>query len=624
VKKESSSVVVLCNNADLTSDLEQTNTKKELKLEYRSNCPNDQNIKISLPDFVQDVFHLPDRVLDLLEIASYIFSADRSISRGNKNAIDFIGWARPFHFVIKVRDIDFWNKLEVKDKLTKVLNYMTGDEYYKFSFQPGHSTPPTSLFDVEKFELNSNPNTSIILFSGGLDSLTGIIDRLENSDDRLCLISHRSGQPGTARTQDKLYEALKNLYPNRIQHYKFYCSLKGYRAVEETQRTRSFLYSSIAYSLSSALSQKKFFVYENGITSINFPKRQDLINSRASRTTHPKTIVLLEKFFSELEGTQIKIETPFFWKTKSDLFKMLKDFGRKDLITSSVSCSRTFQNLELATHCGVCSQCIDRRFASYSSESEDIDNSGIYALEFINNPINNDEVKTTLIDYIRQARDFATWNTDHFYSEFLSELVDIIDYVSGDEEDGVMRIYNLCNKHGKQVLRGIKKIRDIHENLFTDIPDNSLLKLISDREYLKEPIQRLVSTICNRLSSSIPLAFQTNPPRNENDFNDKVSAILNSEKDKIEREHPSISFALAKSMPDHNYTDYNLFIESKYLRGSTTPSKASEGIAADITKYPEENHILFVVYDPERSIINDENFKKDFELKRSCTIFIVR
>ena len=126
-----------------------------------------------------------------------------------------------------------------------------------------------------------------------------------NSSDQLCLISSslwsRDGE-----TQDQLIKALHERYPNRIKYYKFGCRLHGVRAREETQRTRAFLYTSIAYALAHALSQGKIFVYENGITSINFPRQENQINARASRTTHPRTMILLENLFSKLINRKLK------------------------------------------------------------------------------------------------------------------------------------------------------------------------------------------------------------------------------------------------------------------------------------------------------------------------------
>lgn len=459
--------VVLCNGADLPQQWAQY---EPLILEYRDTADSIQNVKLALRDFVRAVLHLPDRVLDLLEIAAYVFCADRLISRGSKANLEYHSWSRSFHFAIKVRDFEFWNTPDVKEKLKAALVFMSGDRMYHFNFQPGHSTPQADMFDGQTFQVEPKQDDRVVLFSGGLDSLAGIVDCLKNSPSQLHLISHRSGQPGTARTQDQLIKELRRRYPNRISYYKFYCSLRETKRKEETQRTRAFLYTSIAYALSHALSQQEIFVYENGITSINFPTRQDQMNARASRTTHPKTIALLENLFSEINQSKIKISTPFLWRTKTDIFRILNDVGQKSLIPSAVSCSQTSQNHELVTHCGGCSQCIDRRFAAYGSKLDDADEGGIYALDFIQDDIEEDEVKTTLIDYIRQAENFAEWSVSTFYHEVVNELIDLIDYVPGlDEEEKVNKIWNLCRIHGHQVKDAIRRMRKIRDsNLFRD------------------------------------------------------------------------------------------------------------------------------------------------------------
>lgn len=385
--------VISCNGAEVDSSLKLV-AKKIIPLEYRKNQVG-QNINASLPSFVSKVNHIPNRCLDLLEIGIYIFAADRMIDRGSRDSVTFDSWARSFHFVIKVRDYDFWERDVTKNLLKAALCYMTGDREYSFTFLPGHHTNPIDLFDSAEFKLSPKSKASVTLFSGGLDSLAGIADELVNTNKHLYLISHQS-QSGTKKTQENLFSALKHKYTNRLDHYKFECTLKGTRAVEETQRTRSFLYSSIAYSIAHTLKLKSISVYENGITSVNFSRRQDLINARASRTTHPKTLYLMQNLFSEMEGDNFNIEMPFLWKTKSDVFSLLSKLGYQNLITSTVSCTRTFQNTNESTHCGSCFQCIDRRFSAYSSNLDDIDDSVVYAANFISKSVENSETRTTL------------------------------------------------------------------------------------------------------------------------------------------------------------------------------------------------------------------------------------
>ena len=250
---------------------------------------------------------------------------------------------------------------------------------------------------------------------------------------------------------------------------------------------------------------------------------------------------------------------------------------------------------------------------------------GIYALDFITESMFLGETKTTVIDYLRQSRDFASWNVDHFYEMMLNDLVDLVDWIpeSIDETQVVEKVWCLCKRHGNQAFRAVKRMIEIHDNLYQPIKENSLLGLISEREYLKEPVERLVASIREKVSEAIPAMFRQNPPKNEPDLNTKIQALLNTHRQDLKSEHPEVSFAGAGVISDHRIgTD--LIIESKYIRASTTPSVATDGVAADLTKYPPNSHILFVVYDPTHRIADDRRFTNEIEAKGRCTVCILR
>ena len=262
------SSMFLCNGESLPDDMDGV---PGTALDYRPQIGN-ANVRLGLPDFVQSVYHLPDRFLDLLEIAAYVFAGDRLTLRGSKNTVEYHSWARNLHYVMRVRDHAFWSRSDVQDALRAALLFMTGDQSYDFTFQPGHSTPPADLFDSEVFQVESADSLSVMLFSGGLDSLAGAVQRLEETNDRVCLVSHQSSQPSIVRTQDSLVKALQGEYPGRVHHYRFRTNLRRIRAKEETQRTRSFLYGSIAFAIAHTFGRDRVFVYENGITSLNFTR----------------------------------------------------------------------------------------------------------------------------------------------------------------------------------------------------------------------------------------------------------------------------------------------------------------------------------------------------------------
>ena len=163
-------------------------------------------------------------------------------------------------------------------------------------------------------------------FQVDLDSLAGALAILEETSDHLVLVSHES-QTGTMRTQKGLVEALETRFPGRMSHYGFLCQLKGERAPEETQRTRSLLYCGIGFAISQAYDLGELEVYENGVTSVNLQRREDLANARASRTTHPRTMDLLGRLFSMVAEQEFRITLPFQWKTKKGVIGVLRDTG---------------------------------------------------------------------------------------------------------------------------------------------------------------------------------------------------------------------------------------------------------------------------------------------------------
>ncbi len=79
--------------------------KRRLVLDYLD-TQRTPNVRLNLPRLVEGLLYLPDRLLDLLEIAAYVYTADRYVSRGRTDAVEFESWSRDFRFHVKVRDLD--------------------------------------------------------------------------------------------------------------------------------------------------------------------------------------------------------------------------------------------------------------------------------------------------------------------------------------------------------------------------------------------------------------------------------------------------------------------------------------------------------------------------------------
>ena len=186
----------------------------------------------------------------------------------------------------------------------------------------------------------------------------------------------------------------------------------------------------------------------------------------------------------------------------------------------------------------------------------------------------------------------------------------------------IQMIYELTQKHSNNVLTALKKIRQ-NEDIFKPKKRRSIYGFLDDRAFLRPPVERLIERICEKMQISIPIAFERAKPTHENILNDQINALLRSEKTVYEREFPVIKFAFARTIPDHSFPDYNLLLEAKLLKKDSSKADFTNQIAADIVKYGDA-YKLFFIYDPERKIVNDDDFKKYFENQPNCFIHILR
>jgi hypothetical protein len=99
-------------------------------------------------------------------------------------------------------------------------------------------------------------------------------------------------------------------------------------------------------------------------------------------------------------------------------------------------------------------------------------------------------------------------------------------------------------------------------------------------------------------------------PKTEPDLQCLCDGLLKAAGTRLEREYPYARWGIIGTKPDWSEEEINLWVELKYARkNSATPGKISDDIAADITKYGDlGKRVLFVTFDPERLIVDDEDF----------------
>ncbi len=439
-----------------------------------------RNIEFKISDIAERMgAKIPDLYVDLLDIAAYVYSADQSTPRGGAGSRDMHSrWRRDMYFVIPVRCLDFWSQQNVRETLTSTLDFLS-DDNYDFRFVKLDHPPKTQdYFEFSKEDTVFEPD-EILLFSGGLDSLGGAVKEIFEDGKRVALVSHRSAPKIDPKQQD-LYADICKCSPDGLKpkHIPVWVHKRGWEAADDSQRARSFLYAALAVTVAHMFGKDRIRFYENGITSLNLPIAEQILGARATRTTHPKTIAGYRRIFTLIARRDFQVETPFFWKTKADILDLIKKAGQTELIKHTVSCSHVRGITKLHTHCGCCSQCIDRRLAVFASDSAKYDPDEMYRTDvFIGGRSEEDQDIVMAESYVRSMRSCADLTAGQFFLTY-GEVTRAVPYVSGSADQVAGAILQLYTRNGQQVKRAIANAVTHYADRLgaSDLPDRCLMR----------------------------------------------------------------------------------------------------------------------------------------------------
>lgn len=307
---------------------------------------------------------------DFFLVSAIIYGVDNLLSRA---IYSNDGWTRDIEVEFPVNNLTVWSGKE--GKLKQILDFLTGDNW-QISFREIENVdlfqPRTNRRKIPNYDKDSIKSVS--LFSGGLDSLIGVIDELEklSNDERILLVSHfDSKSPGPNGDQRKLLRHLMTQYPNKVYWIQSKLALSrkddvGNRVIiENNYRSRSLFFIGLGCYLSPI---DKLIIPENGTISINYPLTPSRVSSLSTRTTHPYVLKNTQELLTELMLSTV-IHNPYTFKTKGEMFvECANQTFLKNIYQDSVSCGKRGrkQNWKVKTgiqECGICMPCIYRRAA---------------------------------------------------------------------------------------------------------------------------------------------------------------------------------------------------------------------------------------------------------------------
>jgi 7-cyano-7-deazaguanine synthase in queuosine biosynthesis len=399
---------------------------------------------------------VPRQFHDLIEIAAYVYCADQLASRGGKD-VDTFGshWRRRFHYHIPVREPDLWRTPAIASALRELLDFLS-DDFYDFTFHPAKNPPGIQPYlgldekGAKKFDAEQ-----VMLFSGGLDSLAGAIEETVIQRRRIVLVNHRSTEKFCVKHQALLDQLTEKAGPGLLMPMRVRISKAGLDGKDYSQRARSFLFGSVAASVAMMLGQRGIRFYENGVVSLNLPVCAQVVGSRSTRTTHPRVLAAMRRLFTLLAGHDFAVDNPFWKETKGDVIRRIIKAGCETMIKTSRSCAHTWETSNEHPHCGLCSQCIDRRFGILAADAEQHDPLDGYKVDVFTQSRERDADKIMGAAFLERANQVAEMKDTNDLLMTFPEVRRALPHLGLDAGRGAELVLSLYRRHADEVNKGV-------------------------------------------------------------------------------------------------------------------------------------------------------------------------
>ena len=400
----------------------------------------------------QLVSQLPDIAIDLIELAALVYAIDSSVSRGGL-ADQQMGakWHRRFLVEVPVRVLAHWSDPDLRRDLEETLMFLSGDRF-EFSFveMDDSGLGPTKYFDFGS-ESSWMPD-SVLMFSGGLDSYAGALEEVIDRRHKVALISHFSSTKIAPIQRDLQQHMADKLGANMLKHIPMRVQLRSGTNSEGTHRARSFLFAALGMATAVAFGRDRVSFYENGVVSLNLPPVGNVLGTRATRTTHPQSLQRFQRLFSRIFERPLRVDNPFFWRTKTDVVETITRLGMADQIAFTRSCADVHNQTKQYAHCGRCSQCIDRRFAILAAGLERFDPAEAYRVDLMTGGRERVQDKEAALSYVRNAVGYEVMSAADLMTHYPA-ILNAVGHLGEPPDTALKRISALLQRHGRSVAK---------------------------------------------------------------------------------------------------------------------------------------------------------------------------
>lgn len=291
---------------------------------------------------------VPDIVLDIVEIATATFAADKATNRemdiDEEDIDDSLLETRNIKLQIPVLSRELATE-EVEQLYSEMVSHMTHD-IVEYEFQ--YVEPVESVGQVS----TQSGIDAVGLLSDGLDSAAGIYhSKSEGIDSVHTTVNYGQGVRSKA----------ENIADRAGVEHRAY-RVKSDRSREYTQFSRGLLHLSFAVAEALAVGTDEIYCFENGIMA------RFLILSdgwMTTRTVSPQFLAYFNEILSTVLEQPVEVDNPFQDLTKTEIAQKVPD---TEVVRETVSCPHS--RWARGNNCGLCIPCLIRNIGIIASDHD--------------------------------------------------------------------------------------------------------------------------------------------------------------------------------------------------------------------------------------------------------------
>lgn len=368
--------------------------------------------------------YLPPLLRDLARIGTAVYVSDRLTRRPRRSQ----GTGREIDLRVDVTSPEFWTRHA--DLITRILGVVSND-VWDLQFKAGI----TELAQVGLFG-EGDPIPVVCLYSGGLDSAAGLLNRLRDGVRSVVTVTV-CHQPGQRRRVLRQLDAFRRQYNAQIIPIIVRTTLRQaplLKHQELSQRCRSFLFLAIGGAVAATVGASDVEIYESGVGVLNLPSMTGmLVGARATRSCHPELVRLMTQLVSAAAGRRIAFSEPFVHHTKSEVVRAFAEAGLQAVVPLTASCVHYPVRIRgTAKQCGLCFACIGRRQALFAAGVDDPVNQyrrDIFDPQCDATPTDLESLRADLFQIARLAElsssEPPAWFSRHLYGSHVAQPGDL-------------------------------------------------------------------------------------------------------------------------------------------------------------------------------------------------------